>query len=69
MIFFGIHPEISQISLFGLKKFSKIFLLQLVPGTNYVFKIFFWMIVPGTNCSKKIFENFFGPKKGDLVPG
>jgi len=29
----------------------------------------FRMVVPGTKCSQKIFENFFGPKKGDLVPG
>jgi hypothetical protein len=27
------------------------------------------MVVPGTKCSKKKFEKFFGPKKGDLVPG
>jgi hypothetical protein len=41
----------------------------LVPGTTCVFLFFFSMVVPGTNYSQKKFENFFGPKKGDLVPG
>ncbi len=27
------------------------------------------MDVPGTNCSQNILENYFGPKKGVLVPG
>ncbi len=27
------------------------------------------MVVPCTSCSQKNFENFFGPKRGYLVPG
>ena len=42
---------------------------HLVPGTTCVFFNFFSMVVPGTKCSKKKFETFFGPQKGELVPG
>ncbi len=38
-------------------------------GTTYVFKEKFWMVGPGTNYSQKKFENFFNPKKDDLLPG
>jgi hypothetical protein len=53
----------SQINFFTVYRKTP----YLVPGTTFVFKIFLGMVLPGTDCSQKNYENFFSPKKGDLL--
>jgi hypothetical protein len=51
---------------YGHNKITKNLEKSKAKQINIRFRIFFRMVVPGTNFSQ---ENFFDPKKGDLVPG